>query len=80
MKVKLVREGCGTTHLRDHCAARNLERKETPIVKAQGLTQHPSSSGQAFGISQRKKSCAKKNQRNSQNTSGFTGSSLAGKN
>ena len=80
MKVKLVREGCGTTHLRDHCAARNLERKETPLVKAQGSTQHPLRNGQAFGISQRKKSCAKNNQRNSQNTSGLTGSSLAGKN
>lgn len=79
-KVTLVREGCGTTHLRDHCAARNLERKETPLVKAQGSTQHPPSSGQAFGNSQRKKSCVKKNQRNSQNTSGLTGSPLEGKN
>ena len=80
MKVKLVREGCGTTHLRDHCAARNLERKETPLVKAQGSTQHPPRNGQAFGISKSKTSCPKKNQRNSQNTTGFTGSSLAGKN
>ena len=80
MKVKLVREGCGTTHLRDHCAARNLERKETPLVKAQGSTQHPPRNGQAFGISKSKTSCPKKNQRNSQNTTGFTGSSLEGKN
>jgi hypothetical protein len=79
MKVKITYEGCGTTHLRDHCAARNLERKEIPIVKAQGLTQHPHRNGQAFEKS-KKNNSSKTHQRNSQNTSGLSGSSLAGKN
>ena len=79
MKVKLVHEGCGTTHLRDHCAARNLERKELPIVKAQGLTQHPLRNGQAFETS-KKSNSLKTHQRNSQNTTELSGSSLEGKN
>ena len=79
MKVKITYEGCGTTHLRDHCAARNLERKENPIVKAQGSTQHPPRNGQAFETS-KKSNSSKTHQRNSQNTSGLSGSSLAGKN
>ena len=79
MKVKIVHEGCGTTHLRDHCAARNLERRENPIVKAHGLTQHPPRNGQAFEKSEKNNS-SKTHQRNSQNTSGLSGSSRAGKN
>lgn len=79
-KVKLVREGCGTTHLRDLCAARNLERKEKPLVKVQGLTQHPLRNGQAFGTLKSKRACLTKNQRFTQNTTGLSGSSLEGKN
>ena len=79
MKVKIVHEGCGTTHLRDHCAARNLERRENPIVKAQGSTQHPLRNGQAFEKSEKNNS-SKTYQRDSQNTTELSGSSRAGKN